>query len=195
MAPSPLPDQATLINRLDYSPETGELRWKARTSADFTVDGKRYPPERRANIWNAKMAGRPAMAAPKRNGYLAGRMGGRSYLQHRIIWKIVYGSEPEQIDHINGDRTDNRIANLRAASNALNLCNRRLSSNNTSGFNGVYWSNQKGRWAAEVIIDGVKRRLGFFDRIEDAAAARKEGESAGQFTADHGSPKRIAYPR
>lgn len=195
MAPTPLPEQADLIKRLDYDPETGDLRWKAQAPSNFVATGKCYSPERTANAWNAKMAGKPALAASKRNGYLAGQIGGRGYLQHRVIWKLVHGTEPEQIDHINGDRTDNRLANLRAASNSLNLCNRKLSSNNTSGVNGVYWSRQKSRWAAEVVVDGVKRHLGFFDRIEDAAAARKAGEAAGKFTAEHGSPERIAYPR
>lgn len=75
-----------------------------------------------------------------------------------------------QSDHINGDRLDNRRANLRVVTNAQNSQNKtRLNSNNTSGHKGVYWNKARGKWQAYGKIDGRARYLGLYDDIETAA--------------------------
>lgn len=105
-----------------------------------------------------------------KTGYLTICIRGKNYYCHRLAWLLMTGSWPiEHIDHVNGDRIDNRWINLRAATPSQNQQNRlRLSVKNTSGFTGVYWSASTGKWAAEIKIDRIKVRLGYFD--EPAAA-------------------------
>ena len=87
---------------------------------------------------------------------------------HRDIMDAQIGV---QVDHINGDGLDNRRENLRLASNMENQRNRRLNANNTSGFKGVYWQVDKGKWRARIEVDGNAIHLGYFDSKEDAALA------------------------
>ena len=78
-----------------------------------------------------------------------------------------------EIDHINGDKIDNRISNLRDVTKLENAKNASISANNTSGFNGVYWVKTKGVWVAKIWTQGKLKHLGYFDKIQDAVAARK----------------------
>lgn len=102
------------------------------------------------------------------------------HLVHRLIWLIHYGKLPfDQIDHINGNRTDNRIQNLREATNQENSFNKPTSG--TSGFKGVY--RQNNRWRAKIMLDGKSIHLGYFDSAEEAAEAynKKAKEIHGEF--------------
>lgn len=78
-------------------------------------------------------------------------------------------------DHINGNGWDNRRANLRFASNSQNAINSRIRSDNTSGFKGVHWDSQRGKWAARLYADGRQIDFGRFSSIEQAVAAYKSG--------------------
>lgn len=78
----------------------------------------------------------------------------------------------EQIDHVNMDRSDNRWVNLREATNKQNMENRGRQSNNTSGIVGVSWSATRGKWVAGIKHHGRRKNLGYFTKIEDAAATR-----------------------
>jgi hypothetical protein len=100
---------------------------------------------------------------------------------------MVYGDEPQDIDHINGNRRDNRIANLRAVDRRENMRNARLRSNNTSGIVGVTFSRDRKKWVAQ-INDGKVRSLGRFDKFEDAVEARKAAERRAGFHPNHGRP-------
>ena len=81
-------------------------------------------------------------------GYMTVKIINSTYMLHRVIWLWVYGEfPPHDIDHINGDRADNRLVNLRAVTRQENMKNRCLSKNNKSGTTGVYWSGQK-KWLA-----------------------------------------------
>ena len=108
---------------------------------------------------------------PVTDGYLAFNYR-RSRLQcHRVIWLLVYGSWPEGIlDHKNGNRTDNRIENLRIATHAQNIANAKVLRTNTSGYKGVN-KRRSGKWQAVITVNQKKTSLGTFADIEDAAAA------------------------
>jgi hypothetical protein len=107
-----------------------------------------------------------------RYGYLTIGVARRYYFAHRLAWLMVYGDWPsDEIDHINGDPLDNRIANLRLATRSQNLANTKASSRNTSGFKGVAFSKKAGRWQAYICKDQKQKHLGYFDSPEAAHAA------------------------
>lgn len=120
------------------------------------------------------------------SGYLKIGIDGCEYLSHRLAWLYVYGQMPEnEIDHINGARLDNRIANLRSVTAYLNSRNAARYSNNTTGVNGV--SKYKGKYRA--YIEGTTRRicLGVFLTVEEAADARKNANVKYGYTSRHGA--------
>ncbi|WP_082492943.1 HNH endonuclease signature motif containing protein [Acidovorax sp. Leaf160] len=95
-----------------------------------------------------------------------------------MAWLYVNGAWPDgQIDHINGNRADNRIANLRVCSNADNGQNRGVNANNRSGSPGVSFHSKAQKWQAHIGIQGVRHALGFFASKEDAAAAYVEAKA------------------
>ena len=114
------------------------------------------------------------------------------YLAHRLAWLHVHGCWPEnEIDHINGDRLDNRIDNLREATHAENGQNAKMWVTNTSGFKGVYYcKGQRGykQWKAEFSSNGKMIRVGYFKTKEEAGEAIKiaRAEYHGEF-ANHGA--------
>lgn len=106
---------------------------------------------------------------------------------HRLAWMIVHGDLPcGEIDHINRNRADNRIANLRDVSRAINLRNQTMYDRNTSGVTGVHWHKLAGKWRAESRIDGRYHHLGLFDCILAAESAVKSFRAKNGFTDSHG---------
>lgn len=103
-------------------------------------------------------------------GYVQIMIDRKVYSGHRLAWLYVYGEWPRgQIDHVNGIRNDNRIANLRESSQAQNCGNVTRHQDNKSGYKGVF--KCRGKWQAQVCRDGVKRHLGTFETPEAAHAA------------------------
>ncbi len=106
---------------------------------------------------------------------------------HRLVFLIAHGYLPPDVDHINGDRDDNRAENLRAASRSDNLKNSRTRADNTSGVKGVHWDAQRGKWKAQIKVGDKKLFLGFADNPQDLApavrAAREQHHGA---FANHG---------
>jgi hypothetical protein len=90
------------------------------------------------------------------------------YRNHRLIWTYHHGTNPKNIDHVNGDTFDNRIENLRECNKSENQHNRKLNKNNSSGVKGVSWSKQKKKWRARVNLDGTDAHVGFFDSLQEA---------------------------
>lgn len=175
MATRKLPDTETLRKLLDYDPATGALTWRAREV------GPTVGQRRGGGCWNRRYAGTPALACIGAQGYPVGNLNGSRVTAHRVIWKLVTGEDPEQIDHINGDRTDNRFSNLRPCTHAENTRNLGVRRDNTSGCAGVYRVRE--RW--EVRVGHLK--VGIFDSKTDAIAARKAAERRLGYHPNHGS--------
>ena len=136
---------------LSYEPETGVFRWVAH----------------RCNLVEQQVAGHVT-----KYGYRLIGVDLKTNMAHRLAWLYVSGSWPDdEVDHINGDRDDNRIANLREASRSENQQNLARRANNTSGFPGVCWSNQASKWQAGIKVHGRLIGLGQFASAAAAGAA------------------------
>lgn len=110
-------------------------------------------------------------------GYIGVVCGERRYLAHRVCWALHTGQWPDQqIDHINGIKTDNRISNLRLATNSQNGKNISRSINNTSGVCGVTYDKANKKWRALIKVDAKQIHLGRWSDFDDAIKARKLAE-------------------
>lgn len=180
MATRELPDVETLRKLLDYDPETGILTWKPRPVEMF-------PDIRSGRRWNTKHANTEAFTATEGTGYRIGYLFNKRYKAHRIIWAMHYGENPSnQIDHINGQRDDNRISNLRAVGSAENAKNQARRNDNKSGVTGVTWDNGTQKWRACIRINGKTQYLGVFSDIDEAAACRRAAQLRLGFHINHG---------
>ena len=151
--------QEYLKKLLHYDPETGVFTRLVRTSNCVNV---------------GDVAG-----STTTEGYLTIWMCGRQNLAHRLAWLYVYGKMPEwKLDHRDRDKSNNRISNLRPATNSQNGLNAGLRADNTSGHKGVSWNNQRQKWQARIMVDSKVHNLALRTNIEDAIAARKEAEIA-----------------
>ena len=148
--------QARLKELLSYDPDTGVFVWIKKTNNRILI---------------GSVAGSPD------EGYWYIRIDGKNHRAHRLAWLYVYGEFPDGfIDHMNRERADNRISNLRIATRSVNGQNRKIHNNNTSGIPGVCWHNRKQKWYAKVTNNRKHKHLGSFDTIEKAIAARKAAE-------------------
>ena len=151
---------------LYYEPDTGKLYWRARPPAMFRSSAS-------YKRWNARYSGREALATPDANGALHGTVLGESCYAHRIAWLIVHGEWPEEIEHLNGDKSDNRLANLKAVPHMEMMGRRALSRNNTSGVNGVSFCKSAQRWKFQLRRKCRLIENESFDTKADAIAYRE----------------------
>ena len=123
-----------------------------------------------------------------KNGYWCVCLAGKHYYAHRIIWEMHNNHvlDGYQIDHINHDRLDNRIENLRLVTVTENNRNQSKFKTNKSGATGVYWSRQRRKWIAAIWNNNKIKYLGGFDDIADAIAARKSAENELGYHENHG---------
>lgn len=180
-----LPSPDVLRQILRYKPCTGELRWRQATPEMFS-DGA-YSAERKCRAWNGKYSGKPALCHqdPERP-YSYGEIFGVKCYAHRAILAMMTGEWPDEVDHINGDKSDNRLTNLRAVSRSENMKNTSLRSDNTSGVTGVYFDKSRCLWAAEILAGGKRSHLGRYRTKKEAVLARKAAEIRFGFHANHG---------
>lgn len=147
----PLPSLETLIKYLSYDPETGVLSWN---------EGLTYAKQRPAG----KAAG-----TMSKGGYLMTSIERKMYANNRIAWKMHYGEDPVGVvDHRDGDKTNNRISNLRDASQGMNACNATRRSDNTTGYKGVVYSKWRGCFLVNLKVNGVKVKSPDFKTPEAA---------------------------
>ena len=163
-----------------YDPQTGGLFWKPRGPEHFNSATRGQALSR---AWAKHYADRPALTDVSRDGYMRGMVRGVYLQAHRVCWAVLTGEWPVQdIDHINGVRTDNRAVNLRVVSRAENSRNQKIRSTNTSGHMGVYWSKRHDRWI--VYVNRVY--VGLFHDFDEACRARKAAQDRLGFHPNHG---------
>lgn len=152
-----------LKEAFDYNPATGALTWSKTRSGINTNNGY-------AGTLNP-------------NGYTIIKFEGELIYAHRIVFLIHHGCIPEEIDHINGEKSDNRIENLRASDKYKNRHNARISVRNKSGVKGVSWCKKTNKWLASVTYMGERHVVGRFSDIENASreVMRKREELHGEF--------------
>ena len=162
-------DLESLRALVQYNPETGVFTRKVKR--DFNP---------------RSVLGKP-LGTPYSNGYLGFRVNTRKYLAHRLAWFYVYGCWPaSDLDHVNGNRADNRVSNLREATKSQNMANTKTQVNNTSGHRGVIFDKANSKWMAYMQLHGKFINIGRFAEKEEAIAARSQafvsafGEFAGR---------------
>ena len=175
-------DAASLRDLVAYDPKSGELLWKPREPGYFTR-------ARDCAGWNTKYAGKPAFNTLWPSGYRAGHIFKNMYLAHRVAWAVHYGVWPDaQIDHIDGDRSNNRIDNLRVVSPEDNQKNVKQRADNTSGVKGVDFIRGSNLWRARIVHEGRRVDIGRFNTFEDAVVARRRAERDCGYHPNHGRP-------
>lgn len=148
--------QERLREVLDYNPDTGVFTW---------VNGNSR------NVKSGDIAG-----YKNQQGYIRIRVGAKLLPAHRLAWIYVYGEDIDgyEIDHINGDKSDNRICNLRISSHQQNMFNMKKKSTNKSGVKGVHFDKRCNKWRAQTSINKKRVHLGLFNTIESAEEAIRE---------------------
>jgi len=119
------------------------------------------------------MMDKPAGSIHK-TGYRHITWRGKVHKAHRLIFMMQYGYLPSEVDHINGDRADNRIENLRPATRSENQCSRNALANNTSGYPGVSWHKKSKAWLVRVMKNGKTHIIGYFKDLELTALVASE---------------------
>ena len=146
--------QEYLKSILDYDKETGDFTWKVEKGIRNRLG---------------------SIAGTLSQGYMRIEINGKKYMAHRLVWLYTYGYFPkDSIDHMNNKREDNRLINLREATNQQNAFNRGKHSNNTSGFIGVCWNINANKYIAKCGYNGSKYYLGYFDDPAEASKVYQE---------------------
>ena len=165
-----MPPVEVIRHLIIYEKDTGLFFWKERLASDF-LPGKRTS-EINCHVWNSRFAGAEALTAIDGSGYKHGNIMSVMVRAHRLAWALTTGQWPEnEIDHINMDRCDNRIKNLRHVTRSQNACNRTILPRNISGYKGVMCDRKSGKWAASIAFNGKSQYLGTFSSPELAHAA------------------------
>lgn len=179
MIKRPLPDLEYLRQCVSYSPDTGRFVFLERPRWMFKSDHV-------WKQWNGKNAGKEAFVCQVRTrGYIKGKLDGQTYYAHRLAYYMGTGELPIEVDHINGDVADNRLANLRSVTRKINNRNRAHSVRHKNPAMGV-GVTETGRFRASIKFDGIVRLLGTYDTLAEAVAARRGAERLLGFHKNHG---------
>lgn len=170
---------------------TGYLYWKNRPV--WTFNQGKYDIKREAHRWNSRHEGFQAFNTLSKYGYLSGRLSGVSLYSHRVVWAVYHGDFPELwLDHLDGNRSNNKIENLREVSYKDNNKNSSLRSDNKTGCVGVTVRQSK------FIVNikdcfGKQIQLGTFKTLEEAIFKRKSAEADYGYHVNHGKSKNDHY--
>lgn len=145
----------------------GVLYWKFRPLHHFKNEWSQ-------KISNSRQAG--SRAGTVQNGYTQIKCKFGKVGAHRIIFCMEHGFFPEEVDHIDGNPSNNRIENLRASTHKQNSTNMKKPSRNTSGVKGVSFHKTTGKWMPTIRADGKMKYLGIYRTIEEALVVRKQAE-------------------
>lgn len=136
---------------VDYDEDTGAFTWAKDIGTRFRAGG--------------------SAGCRQQDGYYRIGFNGGTYYAHRVAWFLAYGEEPDhEIDHVNGDRSDNRLVNLRAATRLENTRNTKVWRKSSTGVKGVHMRKDTGSFRAHCRVDGVVHWLGTFKTLEEAQA-------------------------
>lgn len=149
---NPIPSVEKLRELFAYDPKSGVLTWRVS----------------RGRVRPGVIAGEQTKL-----GYRVLRVDGVRFSCHRAIYKMAHGVDPGSydVDHINGNPSDNRIENLRLVSHGQNMRNGKLRKNNTTGRRGVVWRAELGKYQAQITFRGRNNYLGLFDSADEASDA------------------------
>ena len=164
-----------------YDGEHGVFTWNTRCRRHFDSD-------RAFNVWNSRFAGNSVGCEVMSNGkpYMYTRILSAKVMLHNLAWVIYYGSVPSQLDHVDGDGTNNKIHNLREFSQAENNKNTKKRKDNKSGVTGVSLCKATSKWKAYINDNKKRVWLGVFNNINDAKAARIKAEVELGYHENHG---------
>lgn len=162
-------DRQTLSKMFSYCERTGELT-------------------RMTGRHKGKVAGCKWTSKKRKTSYIILDIFGKQNRAHNVIWTMLHGNIPKplQIDHIDGDGTNNRLDNLRLVTSKENNHNQPRRSNNTSGVMGVYYRKNRQVWGARIILNGASIFLGEYKDKFNAYCAKKSAENKYGFHPNHG---------
>lgn len=182
------PSQKYLRECFDYDADTGACTWNVRPRHHFNTDHGQ-------KVTNGKHSGnkitRTTVTGDGKT-YRHIKVGKHAYSLHRLIYVWVTGKniDPDmEIDHINGDGTDNRWSNLRLVTRSQNKRNMRKMTTNTSGITGVTWNKSRQKWQAQMSLGDTTMYLGRFEDFFEACCARKSAEAEYNFHPNHGQDR------
>lgn len=147
-----------LLELIRYDPDSGIFIWE----------------QSRGSVRTGSVAG-----AIRPDGYIRVHLDGKDYYAHRLAWFYMHGKWPtHDIDHINGQRSDNRISNLRDVCGSINAQNLRSAkvTNKSSRLLGVSWHKKSGKWKSQIRINGKIHHIGYFSNALCAHAAYIEAK-------------------
>lgn len=177
--------QSTLHNLLNYDRETGIFTWLIRNnfSAGDNIFNSRYA---------GKISGHTCLDRQCGKKYIQIRVNNKLYKAHRLAWLYVHGEFPQHdIDHLDGDGTNNSICNLKSVTHSVNGKNLRMPKTNTSGIVGVQFNIEREKWVARIMVSFKNKTLGYFDNKTDAIICRKMAEYKYGFNKNHGSMRKL----
>jgi hypothetical protein len=159
-----------LQDKLDYNPHTGLFTYK-------NVRGK-YPGDLAGTI--------------RSSGYIGIKLNGKEYPAHHLAWFWCFGLWPKEVDHIDHNKLNNAIKNLRAVTHAENSLNRPHQVNNQSGVQGIFWQQSRKRWLSRIKFDGrlVWQKIYRFEDFNKAVEERQAKLKELGFHQNHGKSRK-----
>lgn len=173
-------DQETILDLLKYNPKTGQFFWNKRNRKYFKC-------ERSFNIWNSRYSGKECFLTTDNLGRKTTSIFNKPYRAHIIAFLYMTGRWPkEEIDHEDGNPSNNKWENLVEVSHSDNMKNLKIRKDNTSGHQGISWDKSRKKWKVQVSINGVNTFICRTKNLQDAIARRAAANNKFLFHHNHG---------